>query len=285
VIGRLAVVITVVATVGILAYALLIANPWRDGDAYLNAALRVRDGLPLYPELSDAHVADVYRYAPWFAYAWVPLSYLPREVVIPIWQAAMLACSALAIIPAWRAGLLGQVIVVIVVPFLVMASLIGNVQPAIVALLVHTMRWRAGPFAIAIAASLKAVPILFVITYVARRQWWSALVAVGLTVLLWLPALLFGVAHYPVEIGETTGLYTFSPVLWLAVMVVVGGIAYLAARRPEAWYPSSLLVTLAPPRFIAYDWTFMLVGAAGRRGGVDVPVESVTGARGIADIK
>jgi hypothetical protein len=267
VVGRLAVLITIVTTISILAYAFLIGpNPWRDGDAYLHAALRIRDGQPLYPELDDYHVATVYRYAPWFAYAWVPLSYLPREVVIGVWQAAMLASSALAVLPAWRAGLLGRAIVVVVVPFLVMASLLGNVQPVIVALLVHTIRGRAGPLAIAMAASLKVVPLVYVITYVARRQWGAAAVSVGVTVLLWAPAFLVGVTHYPAEIGETTGLWTFSPVLWGSVMVVLAGIAYLTARRPEAWYASSLLVTLAPPRFIAYDWTFMLVGAAGSPG-------------------
>lgn len=261
VVGRLAVVIVAATAVAMLGYAWLIGpNPWRDGDAYLNAALRIRTAQPLYPELGDYGGATVYRYAPWFAFAWVPLSYLPRELVIGIWQAAMLACSALAVLPAWRAGLLGRAIAVIVAPFLVMASLLGNVQPAIVALLVYSVRGRAGPLAIGLTASLKLVPMLYVVTFLARRQWRAACVAFGLAVLLWAPAVLVGIDHYPAAIGETTGLWTFSPLLWGVAIAALVVVAYLTARRPEGWYASSLLVALGTPRFIAYDWTFLLVG-------------------------
>lgn len=268
VVWRILLALVVLANLSIIAWAFLGGpNPWRDGDAYLNAALRIRAGLPLYPALADYQTATVYRYAPWFAYAWVPVSYLPRTAVISAWQVAMLACSALALMPAWHAGWTGRVIAVAVSPLLVMASVWGNVQPAIVALLVYTIRGRAGPVAIAAAASLKLVPLLFVATYVARRQWGAALTAIGLTALLWAPVVIVGVDHYPADVGSTTSIWAFSPALWAAVAVVLVVIAYLLGRRPEGWYASSLLVALGTPRFIAYDWTFLLVGAASNHDG------------------
>lgn len=272
VIWRILLTVVVLVNLAILGYAFVIGpNPWRDGDAYLNAAMRIRAGLPLYPGLADYQASTVYRYAPWFAYAWVPLSYLPRTLVMYGWQAAMLTCSALALLPAWRAGWTGRLIAVAVSPFLVMASLWGNVQPATIALLVYSVRGRIGPLAIAVAASLKLVPLLFVVTYVARRQWGAALAAIGLTALLWAPALLVGVEHYPSDIGSTTSIWSFSPVLWGAVIAVLAVTAYLLGRRAEGWYASSLLVALGTPRFIAYDWTFLLVGALGEDGIREAP--------------
>ncbi|MGH2385582.1 MAG: hypothetical protein ACRDGB_11120, partial [Candidatus Limnocylindria bacterium] len=43
-----------------------------DMDAYWDAAVRLRAGEPLYREYADATAANVYRYAPWFAFAWIP---------------------------------------------------------------------------------------------------------------------------------------------------------------------------------------------------------------------
>lgn len=265
IVWSVALFIMAVTTVVVLVVAFVIGpNPWRDGDAYLDAALRLREGLPLYPELADTHGPTVYRYAPWFAFAWIPLSYLPREVVIPLWQLLMLGCSAIAIIPAWRAGPLGRVVCVVMAPLLLFASLVGNVQPAIVALLAHTIRTGGGPVAVAFAASLKLAPALYAVTYLGRRQWTRAAITVALTMLLWVPALLLGVDHYPAEIGDVAGLWAISPFVWIVVAAALLGASYLAASSPYAWKVSSLLVALAPPRFISYDWTYLLAGFAPR---------------------
>ena len=64
----------------------LIWNEWTfaDVNAYLAAAHRIRDGQPLYAAF-DPDSYRVFRYAPWFAWPWVPLSYLPRDLVAWSW--------------------------------------------------------------------------------------------------------------------------------------------------------------------------------------------------------
>ena len=66
------------AGVALLGGLLLIGAGWipnihPDADAYWQAALRIRDGLPLYGG-SRLDETQIYRYAPWFAYAWLPLT-------------------------------------------------------------------------------------------------------------------------------------------------------------------------------------------------------------------
>lgn len=60
-------------------------------------------------------------------------------------------------------------------PILIGISAVGNAQALMVAWLVWGAERRSGPLWIALAASLKAVPILFAIVYIGRRQWgaWS----------------------------------------------------------------------------------------------------------------
>ena len=62
------------------------ASAWEipDIEAYWNAALRLRDGGPLYPLATNVNDSEVYRYAPWFAYAWIPLGRLARTCWLSI---------------------------------------------------------------------------------------------------------------------------------------------------------------------------------------------------------
>src|SRR6187401_1183743 len=63
------------------ALGLVASNPEQDWHAYYGAAERLREGAPLYPPVPDPSGESVYRYAPWFAVLWVPLTLLPREAV------------------------------------------------------------------------------------------------------------------------------------------------------------------------------------------------------------
>jgi hypothetical protein len=55
-------------------------NWWlKDSDAYWNAAMRLRTGEPLYPVLVNVEDPDIYRYSPWFAVAWIPLTFLTHD--------------------------------------------------------------------------------------------------------------------------------------------------------------------------------------------------------------
>ena len=73
----------VAVLVALTSYALLtyaLARPVGvDVSAYWEAANRLRDGDPLY-QARAANASDLYRYAPWFATAWIPLTYLPQAV-------------------------------------------------------------------------------------------------------------------------------------------------------------------------------------------------------------
>ncbi len=80
---------------GWLAYVaaswLLVWNP-ADAGAYYDAATRLVNGEPLYAATGpEAH--ETYRYAPWFAYLWIPVTALPRDPVLHVWS---LLCSRAA---------------------------------------------------------------------------------------------------------------------------------------------------------------------------------------------
>lgn len=247
--------------IGVTLYTLLGSWAMTDAEAYWHAALRLREGAALYPHLADTQASEVYRYAPWFAALWVPLTYLPHAVASVLWQVLMVACAFASVIPAWRAGWLGRVAAIAIFGYLFQAALGGNVQPAITALLVYTIDGRrAGPVAVGIAASLKVVPILYAVTYLARRDCRSLAVSVGIAAVLWLPALAFGVGDYPTDIGTPFALWSLSPLLWAAVTVALVGWAYRAANGPDAWRIGSLAVTFGTPKFVAYDVSFLLVG-------------------------
>jgi hypothetical protein len=249
-------VIALIVGVGISQLILSIGD-WhlRDMGAYWEAAMRLRDGEPLYPALTNTEASEVYRYAPWFAFAWVPMTYLPREVAGVVWSGILLVASAAALMPLVR--LRAWLLVALFLPILVGISAIGNVQPLVVAALVLGLERRTGPAWIAVAASLKVVPILFVATYVGRGQWLRAAVAIGLTALLVAPMLLYDLSHYPTDAGGATLLLQW-PIAY--ALVVAAGIALSVrlARGRFGWLASASTVTLAVPRFFVYDLTFLM---------------------------
>lgn len=255
---RYAKLVTTALVVGLgISQLILTVGDWhlRDAGAYWEAAMRLRDGQPLYPALADVEASEVYRYAPWFAWVWVPLTYLPRDVVNVLWSVVLLAASAAALIPLIR--LRAWLAVAFFAPILVGISAIGNVQPLIVAGLVLGVERRSGPLWIAAAASLKAVPILFVITYLGRSEWWRAAWTGLLSAALVAPMLLYDLSSYPTEAGAA-GMLTGVPVLY-AIGVAAGILMSLRlARSPFAWLASAATVALAVPRFFVYDITFLM---------------------------
>ena len=67
--------------------------PLHDMDVYLAAATRLRTGQPLY--IPGDVAVDSFWYAPWYAVAWIPMSFLPRIVVAVGWSAMLLAATAI----------------------------------------------------------------------------------------------------------------------------------------------------------------------------------------------
>ncbi len=232
----------------------------RDAGAYWEAAMRLRDGEPLYPPIADPEASEVYRYAPWLAWTWVPLTFLPREAANILWSIILLGASAAALSPLVR--LRAWLAVALFLPILVGISAIGNVQPLVVAALVLGVERRSGPLWIAAAASLKAVPLLLVVTYLGRRQWLRAVMTLALTAALVLPMLLYDLSNYPTGAGGASMLFDV-PVIYALVLAAGILVSLRLASTRWAWLASSTTVALALPRFFVYDLTFLMASFAG----------------------
>lgn len=241
------------------------ATAWEIPDigAYWNAALRLREGGPLYPAVADVNASEVYRYAPWFAYAWIPLTYLPRWLVDAGWSLALIAASVAVIVPAlWTRHPAAMAFTAIVGSFLFLIASRGNVQPLMVAALAFGVERRSGPLWIAICASLKATPVLYALVYAARGEWRPFFVTIGLTAVLVIPMAFFDLGGYTTDPGFSHSLYFVSPVLfWIVAVTSVAVATYVAWRhRPWAWLAMSVAVLLCLPRYFPYELTFLFIG-------------------------
>ncbi len=237
---------------------------FEDVGAYWEAAHRIRDGLPLYGGPSDPDSYRVFRYAPWFAYAWVPLSYLPRQVAEVAWGIGLAVASGTvlwALIRLRTAAALA--LVLLLTPMFFSLVQVGNVQPLVVAMLAFGVSRRSGPLWIAVAASLKAVPILYLLVYLARREWRRTAIAVAATAILLAPMLLSDLSGYSTDPGASFSLYYYvSPVAWAVVGVAAAGLAAWLAwvRSPFVWVAISVAVMLVAPRAHSTYATFLVVG-------------------------
>jgi hypothetical protein len=228
-----------------------------DSAAYWNAAMRLREGAPLYPVVGNVEASDVYRYAPWFAWLTVPFTYLPIWLAGAIWSLILVVASFVAMVPLGRRGAWFQV--AFFFPILIGISAYGNVQALLIASLVWTVDRWSGPAWIGVAASLKIFPILFALTYLGRGQWLRAVVALAVGALLWAPALLYDLRGYVTESGQA-GLFG-GTIVWMVVAAAASAGALVLARSRRGWIASATAVVLAAPRFFIYDVTYLAVGA------------------------
>lgn len=208
---------------------------------------------------------SVYRYAPWFAALWVPLTELPRGVVNVAWSAVLVITSFTAVAPLLRAG--GQAAMPLAtLMFGIMFGMAagGNVHGLMIAWLVWGVERRSGPIWVALAASLKVVPILIVLVYAGRGEWRKAGEAVALTMLLVAPMLLFDRPSLASEFGLSNSLWSIAPWLWFMTVPIALALAvWVAFRRNWLGYPTIGLVSnLVLPRLFIYDVTFLLPGLA-----------------------
>jgi hypothetical protein len=236
-----------------------------DMDAYWNAAMRLRDGEPLYRP-GVATDSDLYRYAPWFAAIWIPLTYLPKDPVLIGWMVICLGAAVLSVAPLLREGPAGWAALAFLLPFQLEGAAFGNVQPILVLALLWGAPRRTGPLWVALGASLKIVPTVLVLVYAGRGEWRRALLTLALTALLVGPMLLFDLSGYSTDIGAgQLSLLTVSPWLFGAVLVVALAATFLLARGRYAWAVGSLAMMLALPRFLIYEISFAVVGLVRER--------------------
>ncbi len=257
----LALAIIIGMSIGYLYFAV---SAWHmtDAGAYWNAAMRLRDGQELYPVVPNVEASDVYRYSPWFAWLAIPFTYLPQAVAGAIWSLILVASSTLAVVPlARRKAWLG---VAFFWPMLIGISAIGNVHPLMIAALVLGVERRTGPLWIAMAASLKAFPLLFVLVYIGRREWRRAAACLVLTAVFVAPFLLYPLDHYPTSAGGAAVLLTWLPV-YVVVLVAAVVVTLTLARTKWAWLAAAATVCLSLPRFFVYDSTYLLIGMTEER--------------------
>jgi hypothetical protein len=243
-----------------------------DVSAYWEAAERLRHGENLYVA-GPANASDLYRYAPWFAAAWIPLTFLPRDAVTAGWVGLMVAAAALTTLPLLRRGPSGWAACALFAPLQLQGAIFGNVQPLLVLLLMWGVERRGGPLWIALGASLKAVPLLLALVYAGRGEWVRACLAVGLTAVLVAPTLLFDLSDYPTASGPNQmSLAGVSPWLFLLVAASAILLTWALARTRYAWLAASLAMVVSLPRLLEYQIGTLLIGLA-RRPAIDADVE------------
>ena len=235
-----------------------------DMDAYWNAAMRLRAGHTLYAT-GLATDSDLYRYAPWFAYAWVPITYLPKGAVLLGWMVLCLGAAIASCAPLLWRGPAGWAALALLLPFQLEGAAFGNVQPLLVLVLLWSVERRSGPVWVALAASLKVTPIVLAVVYAGRGEWRRAAIAAGLTAVLAVPMLAFDLSGYSTDIGAgQMSLLTISPLLWGLGVAVALGAAWILARTRYAWVAGAVALMVALPRFLLYEIGFALVSLARR---------------------
>ena len=233
---------------------------WPMGDIriYWEAGERIRDGDALYPGTSPY---TSYRYAPWFAWLWAGLTYLPYDLVAVVWQTLLLVATVAVAIPFLRAGVFGVAMAALMIPLLFAVSAGGNVQALVVAALLFGTDSRWGPVWIAVTASLRATPFVFVAVYAARREWGRFWASIGLTGLLVAPMLLYEPETLVTEVaGREPGLLAISPAIWAgAAALLIAALALMAWRRsPYTTLAAAAVAVVASPKMFAYDVTTLL---------------------------
>jgi hypothetical protein len=228
-----------------------------DMNVYWDAAMRLRHGQELYAAVDPV---DVYRYAPWFAYAWVPLTYLPKPMVDVGWSAILVIASGIAVWPLIRERTRSSLLVALLLaPLLFAISSVGNVQPLMMLALLYGIPRASGPVWIALSASLKVVPIVFVLVYVSRREWSKVAWSLVLTAGLGAPALLY---HIPPEVLSPGAAQTLPFAGFVVVAAAALVVATVIAWRSQRWAPlaAATASVLVLPRLFLYEVSMLLVG-------------------------
>ena len=160
----------------------------------------------------------------------------------------------------------GVALAMIMAPWLLSLVQVGNVQPVVVATLGYGISRRSGPLWIGVNASLKLVPALFALVYVARREWGRVAVAAAIAAIFMAPYLLYDLSGYQTNPGRSYSLYYYvSPAAWMVAAVASVAVAVLlAARRSRyVWIGAALAVMLVAPRTHVTYATYLLVGVIG----------------------
>lgn len=103
----------------------------------------------------------------------------PREAVEVVWSAILLTVTGGYMLVSEH-GDAGLPLALLAGGLLVSAAAGGNVEPLLVGALYFGIHRSSGPVWVGVAASIKLVPILYVIPWIGRREWGKALIAIGI---------------------------------------------------------------------------------------------------------
>jgi hypothetical protein len=230
--------IELVSTVGLM----------RDAIGYWIAGEHVRSGQALYFDEGLPFGSDVFLFAPWFAWAWAPLTLLPRELVFTCWFLAMCAATVWAIRPFFRLGVTGIALGCLLGYCLARGALWANVMPLLVGVLIHTHGKRSFPVWVGLSASLKVLPILYMWPDLVDHRWRRVSFAVGIMVVLWAPAFFYGIANYPTGFAPTLSLLQISGYLWAGVAALAVLAAFLTRHGRYRWLTTTVAILAIYPR-------------------------------------
>lgn len=265
---RLARLVVLAISLGVgVAYVILRSPEYQPADvaAYWEAGMRLRSGEPLYMMASDRDGPEIFRYAPWFAMIWVPLTFLPMAPVVVVWWLLMIAMALYLMYRIARLGAAGLAIVGLIGPYLIWIAGRGNVHPLLLLSLVLGVESRAGPLVIGLTASLKATPLAYALVYLGRGQLLRFVVAVSTFGALSAPMILFGWESSQADPGRSPNpIFAVSPLAWFLVVVALSAATVVTAHRwPRyAWVVASAAAVAAVLRFLPYSVTYLLVGLA-----------------------
>ena len=235
-------------------------DPLADVHAYYDAGARLNAGLPLYDQPAGTDDAAFYRYPPLLAIIFRPLALLPFETAAFIWEAALIAMFIGTIVcmgarDPWTWIVLGW----LAAP-MAWSLAIGQAQVAVTFLIA-----LGAPWAIALAANLKILPVLVAVFWIGRREWRSVGLVVGwgiglLAVSLALePAGTIAFLGFPnlAQVGDVENLspYAIAPLLWAALAVACAGLALRFAPTRFGWALAVALSVFASPRLLMYQFS------------------------------
>lgn len=228
-----------------------------DLDVYRTASLNLLHHGDPYIYTGTSGVGS-FRYAPWFAVLFMPWAVLPRELAMLAWIPLMFVISLIPITDVTRTyGLRGWAFAALMQILFIGNVAAGNIQPVLITALYFGLHTRWGPAIVGIVASLKIAPILFILPWIARREWQKVSIAVGVFVVLLAPAAIFERPPVMYEAGMFS-LIDISPVVWIGVVLVTVAVAYRLGQTRWAWVAAGAAVIAAFPRVLNLDFSFLL---------------------------
>ena len=236
-------------------------DPLADVRAYYDAGARLNAGQPLYIQPATTDDPGFYRYPPLLAIAFRPLALLPYETAALIWEAFLIVLFVATLV---RLGLRNRwtwIVTGWLAAPIAWSLAIGQAQVAVTFLVA-----LGSPWAIALAANLKILPIIVAVYWIGRRDWRAVGVLIvwliGLAVLSFVlePAGTIAFISFS-DLGqvgnvENRSLYALSPILWGVFVLGFLALALRFAPGRAGWalaVSASVLGQPPPPHVSVVD--------------------------------